>query len=126
MEPDDFIAEIYTHDMQLHKSLPLSEGRQRFNPEDLGNVDDLDPGRANHGVPLQDEPTKTGEAITEYTENWKLKFEQEREKNLQLEREREEMKLQLEQQEEKRGESREEKAQVEDRAVLKKGRKRKR
>ena len=115
MEPDDFIAEIYTHDMQLHRILPLSEGRQRFNPEDLGNVEDLDPGRANHGVPLQDEPTKTEGAMTEI-ENWKLKFEQEREENLQLK-----MRLRLKQQE-----NREEGVQEEDRAVLKKGRKRKR
>ena len=115
--------------MQLHKSLPLSEGRQRFNPEDLGNVDDLDPGRANHGVPLQDEPTKTEGAMTEL-ENWKLKFEQEKlrfeQEKLKFEQEREEnlqlkMRLRLKQQE-----NREEGAQEEDRAVLKKGRKRRR
>lgn len=122
-------AEIYTYDKQLHKSWSLSEGRQRFNAEDLYDFNDLDSDTANLGMPSQDGPTQRNQAKMEEADDLKLQMEEMRR---QMEREREEMRLQMEREREKmrlrmgQGENGEEIAQVQDELVPREGRKRKR
>jgi hypothetical protein len=97
IEPDERIAEIYTHDEQLIQSWSLSEGRQRKNSHKFfefnASLSDAD----SAGMLTQDEQSEGERAMMKKIEDMKER-ESEREKRvdalkLQMEQMREELRL---------------------------------
>jgi hypothetical protein len=113
IEPNGFVAEIYTYDTQLVKSLSLGEGRQRANTYDfLGSNNQL-PQTEARPSPLQDETMLRVQATTDELEKLKQEIQRKDEGvkrkdkevkrkdkemlllRLQMQKEREEMRLQM-------------------------------
>lgn len=71
------MAEVYTYDKQLHKTLSLSEGRQGTNVRDFYEFNDPVPGTEMGSSTLQVEQTKDKQVMRETREEIRLQIEKE-------------------------------------------------
>ncbi|KAH7038893.1 hypothetical protein B0J12DRAFT_764734 [Macrophomina phaseolina] len=99
VEPEEFTAEIYTHDIQLCQAWSLSEGRQRASTE-FYDFNDAVSDTANCAAPLQDEPTQRRDGTTvEMEERERRMEEREREMDRRMEEREREMERRMEERE---------------------------
>jgi hypothetical protein len=88
VEPDELIAEIYSYHKKLQKSWSLSEGRQRIDPDDWYNNNNLVSNSDDAFMPLQGQSTEREQAMMEQmremeqdkvrVREWQRQCEQER------------------------------------------------
>jgi hypothetical protein len=106
IEPNEFVAEIYTYDTQLVKPLSLGEGRQRANTYDfLGSNNQL-PQTEARPSPSQEETMLRVQATTNNLKKLKQEIQRKDKEvkrkdkemlllKLQMQKEKEEMRLQM-------------------------------